>query len=162
MPPLNLGARLIILISLIVAMALSILPLPRQLFLINPDWVALCLIYWIITLPDRVGLTTAWLTGLFTDALTGRLLGQHAIAYVVIAYLCLRGYRRLRLYPIPQQSMWVLAFLLANQLLILWTQSIRNNNAESWLYWLPALTGALLWPLVMVTLRELRRYFRIH
>jgi rod shape-determining protein MreD len=142
-------------------MALRILPLPHHWFVYNPDWVALVLIYWTLAIPDRVGIGAAWLTGLFADVLTGRMLGQHALAYSVMAYFSLRLYRRLRLYPLPQQSLWVLLFLLMGQLLILWTQNIKTTNAITWTYWLPSLVGGFMWPLVLVTLRRLRRRYNI-
>lgn len=147
--------------SLLLAMALRILPLPHEWFLLNPDWIALFLIYWSMALPERVGVGTAWLTGLFADALTGRMLGQHAVAYSVIVYLTLRSYRRLRLYPLPQQAAWILMFLAAGQMLVLWTQNIRNPDLVTWTYWLPSLTGALLWPLVFTALRRVRRHYHL-
>jgi rod shape-determining protein MreD len=148
-------------LSLVVAMALRILPLPRELFVFNPDWAALFLIYWTIAIPDRVGVGTAWLTGLFVDTLTGRMLGQHALAYSLIAYVSLRLYRRLRLYPLPQQSLWILLLLLISQSLVLWTQNIKNMNVLNWVYWLPSFTGALAWPAVLTILRRVRRRFSI-
>jgi len=147
--------------SLVVAMALRILPLPHEGFILNPDWIALVLIYWTMALPERVGVATAWLTGLFADVLTGRMLGQHAVAYSVIAYLSLRWYRRLRLYPLPQQSLWVLMFLLISQVLVYWTQNIKNADTLTLAYWLPPLAGALAWPVVRVLLRRVRRYYKI-
>ncbi|MDV3242335.1 MAG: rod shape-determining protein MreD [Methylocaldum sp.] len=148
-------------LSLVFAMTLRILPLPHELFVLNPDWTALFLIYWTIAIPDRVGVGTAWLTGLFVDTLTGRMLGQHALAYSVIAYVSLRLYRRLRLYPLPQQSLWILLLLLISQFLILWTQNIKNMSVLNWTYWLPSFTGALAWPAVLMTLRRIRRHFSI-
>ena len=140
---------------------MRILPLPQEWFILNPDWIALFLIYWTMALPERVGVTTAWFTGLFADALTGRMLGQHAVAYSVVAYLSLRWYRRLRLYPLPQQCLWVLMFLLVSQVLIYWTQHIKNADTLTLAYWLPPLAGAVVWPLVRIVLRRVRRYYKI-
>jgi rod shape-determining protein MreD len=151
----------VVAISLVLAMALRILPLPSPWAMWNPDWIALFLIYWTLAIPERVGVGTAWLTGLFTDVLTGRMLGQHALAYSVIAYLILRWYRRLRLYPLPQQSLWVLLLLFISQLLVLWTQNVKDADAMGWTYWLPSLSGALAWPPVLVVLRRLRRSHHI-
>ncbi|HYE34856.1 rod shape-determining protein MreD [Methylocaldum sp.] len=148
-------------LSLVFAMILRILPLPHEWFNFNPDWTALFLIYWTMAIPDRVGVGTAWFTGLFVDTLTGRMLGQHALAYSIIAYVSLRLYRRLRLYPLPQQSLWILIFLLISQFLVLWTQNVKNMNVLNWVYWLPSFTGALAWPAVLITLRRIRRHFSI-
>jgi rod shape-determining protein MreD len=85
------------------------------------------------------------------------MLVQHALAYSVVAYLSLRDYRRLRLYPLPQQSLWVLLFLWVGQLLVFWTQNVKGTDTKSWAYWFPVFSGTLAWPLVLVTLRRLRR-----
>jgi rod shape-determining protein MreD len=108
-----------------------------------------------------VGVGTAWFVGLLTDTLTGRMLGQHALAYAVVAYFCIRLHRQLRLYPLPQQAVSALIFLLVSQLLIFWTQNIKGSNAIGAAYWLPSLTGAIFWPAVYLTLRHVRRRFDI-
>jgi len=161
MPRSDSSAVLVIVSTLIMAMALRILPLPHGLFIYNPDWVLLFLIYWSMALPERVGVGSAWFVGLFTDTLTGRMLGQHALAYAVVGYFCVRLHRRLRLYPLPQQTLSALAFLLLSQLLIFWTQNIKGSNAIGATYWLPSLTGAILWPAVFLILRHVRRRFNI-
>lgn len=160
-PPSNPRSLPVIVATLILAMVLRILPLPHDWFIYNPDWIVLFLIYWTMALPERVGVGMAWFTGLFADVLTGRMLGQHGVAYSVVAYLTLRWYRRLRLYPLPQQAIWVMTFLLASQLLVLWTQNIKNTDTVTWRYWLPSLSGAVLWPFVFVFLRWVRRRHRL-
>jgi rod shape-determining protein MreD len=161
MPHTRLLTVAVVAASLVLALALRILPLPHSWATLNPDWAVLFLIYWTLAIPDRVGVGTAWLTGLFADVLTGRMLGQHALAYSVVAYLNLRGYRRLRLYPLPQQSLWILIFLLTSQLLVLWTQNVKEADTMTWDYWLPSFSGALAWSPVLVILRRLRRAYRI-
>jgi rod shape-determining protein MreD len=148
--------------SLLLAMILRILPLPRELFLLNPDWVLLFLLYWNMAIPDRVGVGTAWFAGLITDALTGRMLGQHALAYAVVAYVCIRLHRRLRLYPLYQQALSILLFQFMSQLLVFWTQNIKAVNAIGAGYWTPSLVGALAWPAVFMALRRIRRHFDIY
>lgn len=151
----------VVFVSVVLAMILRILPWPHELSLYNPDWVLLCLIYWNMAIPERVGVGTAWFAGLLTDALTGRLLGQHALVYALVAYFCIRLHRRLRLYPLSQQALMVLAFLLFSQVLLFWTQSVKTASTMNAHYWLPSLVGALLWPVLFVTLRRVRRRFNI-
>lgn len=148
--------------SLTLAMILRILPWPDAWFVYNPDWVLLFLIYWNMAIPDRVGVGTAWFAGLLSDALTGRLLGQHALTYALVAYLCIRLHRRLRVFPLSQQALIVLAFQLISQLLIFWTQTVKPAGALNGQYWLPSLVGAMLWPVVFVGLRRVRRRFHIY
>jgi rod shape-determining protein MreD len=148
--------RLWIFGTLLFAMGLRILPLPPAWALWNPDWVLLLLIYWSITLPDRVGVGTAWLTGLFVDALTARLLGQQALAYAVVVYLCVRFHRRFRLYPLGQQVVTVTFLLGFSLLLVLWTRNIRGEGMQGG-YWWAATTGGLVWPLLWSGCERLRR-----
>lgn len=153
--------RLVVLASFALAMILRIIPLPPEWFVYNPDWVLLFLIYWAIAIPERVGVGYAWCVGLFCDVLTARMLGQHALAYAVVAYLCARLYRQLRLYPVYQQMFSVLLLLLLDQLLIFWTQHIKTASAVDWIYWQAAFVGALVWPSILFSLRWLRRRYHI-
>jgi rod shape-determining protein MreD len=161
MHPNKSGSLLAVLVSLLVAMGLRILPGPHDWSLYNPDWVLLFLVYWNMALPARFGVGAAWLTGLFTDALTGRMLGQYALAYTVVAFLGVKWHRQLRHYPLSQQALSVLGFSLISQLLVLWTQNFRGSNAIGLNYWLPSLVGALCWPVVFIVLRYVRRTFGI-
>ncbi|MBI5042177.1 MAG: rod shape-determining protein MreD [Gammaproteobacteria bacterium] len=151
----------VIYITLLLALLLVNLPLPDVLRILRPDWVLLVLLYWAMALPHRVGVGIAWLLGLFTDVLTGTLLGQHALAYSIVIYLMLKLHQRLRLHPLWQQSLSILSLLALSQLLLLWINGMIGRPVHSWLYWLPSLLGALLWPFVFLLLRGVRRGFRV-
>lgn len=142
-------------------MILRILPLPQEFFVYNPDWILLFLIYWNMAIPARIGVGFSWFVGVFADVLTGRMLGQHALAYAIIAFLCVRLHRQLRLYPLYQQALTVLVFLLLSQVVIFWTQNIKAHIPADPTYWYPSVVGALLWPPIFVTLRHVRRHFNI-
>lgn len=151
----------VIFFTFVAALVLTVVPLPDDLRILRPDWVLLVLIYWCMALPQRVGVGIGWLLGLFTDVLTGALLGQHALAYSLVAFLTLKLHQRLRLYPLWQQALSMLVLLALGQLLMLWINGIVGRPIHSWLYWMPSLTGALLWPFVFLLLRGLRRAFRV-
>jgi rod shape-determining protein MreD len=145
-----------ILSSFIMAMALRIAPWPDIIATINPDWVLLVLIYWTLAVPERVGIFHAWTFGLLTDVLTGRLFGQHALAYSLISYVCLKLHKRLRPFPLIQQELFIFLFLLTSQLLIFWIKSLQNPDQLSATFWLPVVTGTLCWPIVYKSLRFVR------
>ena len=151
----------VIFITLLVALLLTNLPLPDSLRFARPDWVLLVLIYWTMALPHRVGVGIAWLLGLFTDVLTGTLLGQHALAYSIVIFLTIKLHQRLRLHPLWQQSLSILTLLALSQLLLLWINGMIGRPVHTWMYWLPSLLGALLWPIIFPILRGLRRSFRV-
>lgn len=145
-----------ILASLIVAMALRIVPWPGDLAVLNPDWVLLVLIYWSLALPERVGIFHAWAFGLLTDVLTGRLLGQYALAYSLVIYLCLKLHKRLRQFPMLQQGLFTFFCLLLSQLLLFFIKNLQHPAQLHASFWLPVLTGTLCWPVVYGVLRVLR------
>jgi rod shape-determining protein MreD len=132
--------------SFMVAMILRIIPLPKDLALLNPDWVAIVLLYWILAIPERCGVLRAWVIGLIVDALTGRLLGQHALAYGLMAYLGLQGKASLAVLRRPAQALWILVILLIGQLIILWTSQQQLPEGMAATYWSSSLIGALMWP----------------
>ena len=142
-----------IFLGLILAMILRILPLPPALLILNPDWVALVLLLSTLSMPERLGIFRAWLIGLCVDTLTARLLGQHALAYSVMAYLSLRGRSSLIVLRKPVQMLWILSLLLLGQALILWSGTSALSPEFEISYWYPSLTGTLIWPL-LIALRE--------
>jgi len=151
----------VILITFIIALLLTITPLPDWLRYVRPDWVGLVLIYWCLALPTRVGVGTGWMAGLLVDLLTGSLLGQHALSLTVVAWLTLKFHQRMRLFPVLQQAITVMVLLIVHQLLALWISRIIGRPAAPWFAWMPAITGMLLWPPVFLMLRGLRRGFRV-
>ena len=74
----------VILLSFMLALLLDIIPLPLWVDRFRPDWPALILIYWSMALPHRVGIGSAWVLGLLVDAAKGTLIGQHALALLLM------------------------------------------------------------------------------
>lgn len=147
--------------SFLLAYVLTILPLPKALTQLRPDWVALILVYWCFALPQRVGVGIGWFSGLLQDAVQNSLLGQHALAYAVLAYLTLKLHQRVRVYPLWQQALSVMLLLLITRLVVLWSNSFVGRPLPVMDYWLGALAGAALWPPVFFFMRELRRGFNV-
>jgi rod shape-determining protein MreD len=151
----------VILLTFLAAYVLAVLPLPPWLQWGRPDWIALTLIYWCIALPQRVGIATGLVLGVGIDVLEGSVLGQNAFALVVVALLSLILYQRLRVYSLWQQAGVVFILVGINQLICQWLQNIEGGSALPRLFLLPAFSSALLWPVVLHTLRGLRRHYRV-
>ena len=147
----------IALLTILAAFALAMMPLPEWAIKLRPDWVTLALIYWAMALPTRIGVTAAWFTGLLLDVTHGAILGQHAIGMVLVVYVVLLQHQRLRVASLLQQALVVLFLLLLKQLLVLWVEGIVGRSPDSWLYFVPSIIGALLWPWVYIILRDRRR-----
>lgn len=143
--------------TIVFAFMLSLMHLPEWATDFRPDWVALAFIYWAMALPDKVGVTMAWLAGLMLDISHGAILGQHAIGLVIIIYITHMQHQKLRVCSLLQQAIVVLLLLLFNQTLVLWVYGIVGNTPETALYFMPSLVGAVLWPWIYIILRDLRR-----
>jgi rod shape-determining protein MreD len=151
----------VIVVSFLVAIVLTILPLPIWARPFRPEWYALVLIYWCLAAPSRVGVGAAWLLGIALDVLRGALLGQHALGLSVLAYLTLKLRQRVRAFPLWQQAVTVLVLLAIEQLLSLWALGIAGHPPQSWSYWAPSVVGMLLWPWIFVVLRDVHRRFGV-
>lgn len=149
------------LLTIIVAFMLAIMPLPDWAIEYRPDWVTLVLIYWAMVLPSKIGVTVAWFTGLLLDVSYGTLMGQHAIGMVLVIYFIHIQHQRLRLASLLQQALVIFVLLLIKQLLTLWVDGMLGRASDSWLYFMPAITGTLLWPWTYLILRDLHRKFSI-
>jgi len=147
--------------TFVLAMILTIMPLPEFIRAYRPEWVALVLIYWCIATPTKVNIGIAWISGLCIDVLTGTLLGQHALALAVIAFVAVKLHKQIRVYPLWQQALSVFTMIALGQLLIVWIKGIVGESPQTWVYWAPSITSAIIWPWVFVFLRGLRRSYRI-
>ena len=144
-----------ILLSMIIALILDSIDLPSWLERGWPSWLALCVIYWCVQRPQHFGIGSAWVFGLMLDAAQGTLLGQHALALSIVAYLSVRSHRRLRLFPLWQQTISVLFFVAIQMLILLWINGMLGYPPRDVWFILPVLTTLLAWPLVAIVLREL-------
>ena len=153
---------IIILLRFLIALLLTIMPLPEWARLLRPQWYTLVLIYWTLALPQRVGVGIGWLVGITVDVMTGTLLGQHALPLALIAYITYETHQRVRLFPLWQQSLIVMALLLIEKLLSIWVMGTLSLPAPPLSFWAPPLIGMLLWPWIYIILRDVRRRFHVH
>jgi rod shape-determining protein MreD len=151
----------VIFLTFVVAYILAVVPLPLWLQWGRPEWLALTLIYWCIALPERVGIATGLVVGVGLDVLEGAALGQNAFALMVVALLALILYQRLRVSRLWQQAAVVFILVSINQLICQWVQNLEGVSVLPLLFLLPALSSALLWPVVLHSLRGVRRYYRV-
>ena len=161
MSPLAPRGNFVIFISFVLAILLTMLPLPDWANVGRPAWVALVLIYWCMAMPQRVGIGTGWFAGLMLDVTVGGLMGLYAFGFALVAFLTIKLYQRIRVYPLAQQSMAIMILIAMTQLLSLWIHGITGTPPYSWTYWLPTLTSTLIWPWLYMFMRGVRRYYRV-
>lgn len=161
MDPVNLPARAMIGATFTLALILTVLPLPLEWRWWRPEFVLLLVIYWTFTMPQRTSLLMLLGLGLFQDVLVGAPLGQHALILLIVAYICIQSYQRVRNYTRWQQCLWVFVLVGVGQLIDNWVQSMAGRPLSGLQFLYPAMTTAALWPLLFPVMEKLRRYYRI-
>lgn len=149
------------LLTIGLAMVLKVMSVSSFLDVLNPDWILLVLVYWSMAVPERFGVFIAMSVGLMTDVLTGRMLGQYALIYAVIAYFSVKEHRRLRQYPIIQQCGVIFFFLIFARFTVFGIESLKAGNRMEISFWYPLFTSVLAWPPVFYGLRYIRVVARI-
>ncbi|ABS77533.1 rod shape-determining protein MreD [Coxiella burnetii] len=148
-------------LTLIMAMMLTILPLPAWAVWYQPAWIFMVLLFWMIALPYRVGIGAAFIWGLLFDLLSGTILGQHALIFTIIAYFIIRFQTPLRSLPNWQQMILVFIATAVYLALQYWIMAMADASPETAKYWLPLMSTTLLWPWVRVLLKDYQSRFRL-
>ena len=146
-----------ILVSFLVAMMLTSLPLPESCHHLSTrlaDTGADLLVYG-NTRTDR---NIHWLVA---GAFAGRYVWQPAGAKCHgIFHHCLPGkYPAFTCADVPlwQQSVMVFLLVILHLAISAWIRGIAGQFFVTWTYWMPALTSALVWPFIFIVLRDIRR-----
>ena len=130
--------------SFVLALFLNFLPW-RDMRLV-PDFVALALAFWCVRQPRMVGIGIGWMLGLLTDAGNGVLLGQHALAYSLLAFLSVWLSRRILWFGPMLQSLHIALILLVAEGATLVVRLAAGDPFPGWAIFVRPLFGALLWP----------------
>ena len=154
-------SRGLIFLTIMVAVLLSLLPLPDFLLPFKPYWVALVVIYWSLETHDMIRMGLAFIIGLVVDILSGSLMGLHALSLVVMVFLIQRFRSRLRFFPPWQQALSVLGLLVNDRIILIWITALLGEPLPTWKYWLPPLVGMALWPWLFLLLDRTRARTRL-
>jgi rod shape-determining protein MreD len=131
--------------GLAATLALATVPLPDSVAPLRPDWIAVVLLYWSLMAPRHFSLLTAFWMGIVLDTLTGALLGQNALALLLIVYLAEKFHLRLRVFPVSQLAITVLLLLGLYEFVLFWIDGMAGRTVPLIERWLPPFTGTLAW-----------------
>ena len=132
-------------LSLVATLALASIPLPDAVAPPRPDFVAVVLLYWSLMAPRHFSLLTAFWMGIALDTLSGALLGQNALALLLVVYLAEKFHLRLRVFPLSQLAFTVLLLLGLYEFVLFWIDGMVGRAVPLVERWVPPLTGTLLW-----------------
>jgi rod shape-determining protein MreD len=140
------GFRLRMLLTALIALILTVLPLPLWLDVLRPPFLVLTVLYWSINVPRAGGIGLGFICGLLLDVFQGPVLGEHALALSLVAYIAVREHQRIRSKPAFQQSLIVLMALIFYEFVAFAIDGWTGHPVTSPLRWLHALSGAIVWP----------------
>ena len=144
-------------LSLLLALLCQLFPWAGQGVIFRPDFMLVVILYWLLRAPNLCNVGTAWVAGLLVDLATGSLLGQHALSFSIAAFIALSYQRRLVLFNTLQLVGYVAALLTFERVLILLLKLFEGNESLGWQYFLPVITGLLLWQLMILLFGGLTR-----
>lgn len=151
----------VILMSIILGLFLSIIPLPPIANVFRPAFVVMILFYWNVQTPARVSFGTAFFCGIMLDALNGNTIGEHALALVCASLLPIKLYKQIRQFPAVQQALCILMIVLLYELILLILHGLVGENSVLTIFWYPAVSSMLLWPILYGLLSNLQARFRV-
>ena len=87
----------------------------------------------------------AFLLGLVMDVADGAVLGQHGVAYVLLAYASANLSRRILWFPLSQQALHVLPLLLLAEAVQMLMRLLAGADFPGWSSFIAPLIATLLW-----------------
>jgi rod shape-determining protein MreD len=142
----NVDSRTRLLLSALIALILTVLPLPRSLDVVRPAFLVLTVLYWSVYAPRAGGLAIGFFAGLMLDVFQGPVLGEHALALSLVTYIAVREHQRIRSKPAIQQALIVFPALMLYELVLFMIDGWTGHPVTSPLRWLHTASGALIWP----------------
>jgi rod shape-determining protein MreD len=151
----NRESALLVYATALIALMLSVLPLPQMVLMVWPNLLVLVVLYWSTMTPRAGGMLIGFLAGLILDLLNGSQLGQHAFALSFVTYLAIRLHLLTRAKPIFEQTIFVAVALFVYEATLWAIDGFSNHYTGGWTRWVHIATGTALWPLIVGLLGRL-------
>jgi rod shape-determining protein MreD len=148
-------SALLVYVTALIALMLSVLPLPQLLSIVWPNLLVLVVLYWSTMTPAAGGMLIGFLAGLTLDLLNGSQLGQHAFALSLVTYLAIRLHLITRAKPIFEQALFVLIAMFVYETALWAIDGFSGHYTGSWTRWVHIVIGAAIWPVVVGLLGRL-------
>jgi rod shape-determining protein MreD len=140
--------RLMVATTAIIALVLTLVPLPYWVAIARPAFLVLVVLYWSTMAPRSGGVLLGFAAGLAIDVFEGSLLGEHALALAFITYLAIRLHLLVRAKPLFEQSLFVFAALMVYEFVLWVIDGWSGHPLTTPTRWVHTLTGGLIWPVV--------------
>jgi rod shape-determining protein MreD len=148
-------------LSTFVALVLTVLPVPQIIFHFWPDWIALVLIYWALTVPEKIGPWVGFAVGTLMEVLFVRSFGVMGLGLATLVFTVNRANLQLRVLSIWQQMIVVGLFIGIFKLITGWLYGLIDGFVMSNEYFHSLIGCMVIWPFIFILLQEMRRMARI-
>lgn len=148
-----------LLIAIILALVLTILPLPELFIGLRPPWILLLTLYVQYYLPEYFNVRILIIIGLMLDVLLATVIGEHSFALILVSWFANNKARRFTLFSMGQQMGLVGFFCWLYQFIIAIIDAFLGFHPSFILTLGNALVSALFWPwlkLIGISLLSLR------
>ena len=135
-------------VSSVIALIFQVVPLPEWLSVVRPAFLVLVVLYWSLSAPRAGGIGLGFFAGISLDVFRGVVLGQHALALALVAYLAIRFHLLIRNKTILEQALFAFAALTLFEFVVWCIDGWTGHSLGSKLRWVHPVTGGLIWPLV--------------
>lgn len=139
-------------ITAVIGLILTVLPLPPWLSLVRPAFLVLTVLFWSISAPRVGGIALGFFAGLMLDVFQGPVLGEHALALCLVTYITIREHQKIRSKPAFQQSLIVFAALVTYEFVLFAIDGWTGHPITNPLRWTHTVSGAILWAPVAAVL----------
>lgn len=133
-------------IALLLALILTIIPLPNFLIAFRPAWILLLAFYIQLFLPNYFNVALLFLLGICLDVLLATVLGEHAFTLLLITWLVSGKAQRFSFFPMGQQMILIFLGTFFYQIVILIIDVLMGYHADVIGPIGSALISMLLWP----------------
>jgi len=147
--------------TLLVALILMIVSLPRWLFYFWPDWVGLVLAYWALTYPKEITPFRVLLVAVIAEVLFVKNFGVIGIGLVPAIFLISSFSQQMKAMSMWMQILLVAIAMTLSKIITGWVSGLIGDFDITLEYWYSIIGDMVIWPFLYIGLNELRRALRI-
>ena len=133
-------------VSLLIALMLSILPLPLWVSPYRPQLLVLVVLFWIFYAPNLINIFLLMGLGLIVDVLQVSILGEHGFALILVYALSFLFVRRFCFFSLMQQMLLVAFLCFFYQLVISLLEILKGHSILIEPLLIAPLASMLFWP----------------
>lgn len=156
MKPYDSKCYIVVVSVCLLAMLLSILPMPGLLWWFKPSWLLLVMVFFTLQFPGLLSLFSVWCMGLFCDLLLNDVFGLHALIFVLVFWLATLMSRFIKSVVLLQQLIVIFGFSLLQLFCVALANHWQGSRYHVGFLLLVAVLNSALWPAVVMLLSRFK------